>query len=85
VVGFYSPDYNAACGGAMSALPGQPEYKANYLKAQEIFSDQLPAIPLYLNLRLAATRPDMCGFSLDPTAKSEFWNIEEYGYGPLCK
>jgi len=85
VVGFYSPEYDAACGATMSALPGQPEYKASYLKVQEIFSDQLPAIPLYLNLRLAATRPDMCGFSLDPTAKSEFWNIEEYGYGPLCK
>jgi peptide/nickel transport system substrate-binding protein len=85
VVGFYSPEYDAVCAAAMSALPGQPEYQSNYLKVQEIFSDQLPAIPLYLNLRLAATRPDMCGFSLDPTAKSEFWNIEEYGYGPLCK
>jgi peptide/nickel transport system substrate-binding protein len=85
VVGFYSPEYDTACGAAMSALPGQPEYKANYLKVQEIFSDKLPAIPLYLNLRLSATRPDMCGFNLDPTTKSEFWNIEEYGYGPLCK
>jgi hypothetical protein len=36
-------------------------------------------------LKLAATRTDMCGFIMDPTANSEMWNIEEFGYGEYCQ
>jgi peptide/nickel transport system substrate-binding protein len=65
-------------------IPGQPEYEAAHLEAQKIFSEQLPVVPLYLTIKLAATRPDMCGFIMDPSANSEFWNIEEFDYGEGC-
>ena len=51
---------------------------------QEIFASELPVIPLYLRLKLAVTRPDMCGFTLDPTAISEMWNIEAFDFGEDC-
>jgi len=82
--GYASPEYDAACFSALQSLPGQASYDENHLLAQEIFAEDLPVIPLYLRLKLAATRPDMCGFIMDPTANSEMWNIEEFGFGPLC-
>jgi peptide/nickel transport system substrate-binding protein len=82
--GYASAEFDAACDAAIQSLPGQASYDENHLLAQEIFAEDLPVVPLYLRLKLAATRPDMCGFIMDPTANSEMWNIEEFGYGPLC-
>ncbi len=77
--GFSHPAFDAACNAARQSLPGTPEYEQYHHEAQRIFAEQLPVIPLYLRLKLAATRPDLSGFVMDPTAQSEFWNIEEFG------
>jgi peptide/nickel transport system substrate-binding protein len=79
--GFALPEYDAACNQALSTLPGQPEYEQAHLDAQLLFSENLPVVPLFLRLKLAATRPDMCNFVMDPTNNSEFWNVEEFDYG----
>jgi peptide/nickel transport system substrate-binding protein len=84
-VGFANDEYDAACNTALSSLAGQPEYEVAHLQAQKIFAMQLPGVPLYQAIKLAATRPDMCGFIMDPTANSEFWNIEEFDYGEGCE
>ncbi len=82
--GFANEEYDRACNTALGSLPGQPGFEAAHLEAQHIFAEQLPVAPLYLNIKLAATRPDMCGFIMDPTNVSEFWNIEEFDYGEGC-
>ncbi len=79
--GYNNPEYDKVCNAAKQSLPGEPAYDENHLKAQEIFAQDLPVVPLYLRLKLAATRPDMCGFIMDPTNNSEMWNIEEFDYG----
>jgi len=79
--GYSNPEYDKVCNAARQALPGMEAYETNHLKAQEIFGEELPVVPLYLRLKLAATRPDMCGFIMDPTANSEMWNIENFDYG----
>jgi len=79
--GWYFPEYDAACKLALSTLPGQPGYEEAHKEAQRIFAEQLPVVPLFLRLKLAATRPDMCNFVMDPTNNSEFWNVEEFDYG----
>jgi peptide/nickel transport system substrate-binding protein len=83
--GFVDRDFDAACRTALSSLPGQPEHEAAHLEAQRIFAEQLPAIPLFPRITVSATRPDMCGFIMDPTASSELWNIEEFDYGEGCE
>jgi peptide/nickel transport system substrate-binding protein len=83
--GFTNQEYDETCLAAIQSLPGQPEYTENHLSAQEIFADQLPVVPLYLRLKLAATRPDMCNFIMDPTENSEFWNVEEFDYGDCAE
>ncbi|MFQ5615929.1 MAG: ABC transporter substrate-binding protein [Anaerolineales bacterium] len=82
--GYANPEFDAVCNAALQSLPGQASYDENHLAAQVIFADDLPVIPLYLRLKLAATRPDMCNFVMDPTANSEMWNIEEFDYGEGC-
>lgn len=82
--GYSSAEYDAACKAALASLPGQPGYEENHLLAQVIFATDLPVAPLYLRLKLAGTRPDMCNFVMDPTENSDFWNIEEFDYGESC-
>jgi peptide/nickel transport system substrate-binding protein len=82
--GYSNPEYDAICNAALQSLPGQPEYEENHLAAQAIIANDLPVVPLFLRLKLAATRIDMCNFIMDPTANSEMWNIEEFNYGEAC-
>ncbi len=83
--GFANAEYDTVCKTAIGSLPGEPAYKSAHKEAQRLFTENLPVAPLFLRLKLAATRPDMCNFFMDPTANSEMWNIEEFGFGPLCE
>lgn len=84
VTGYKSDAYDAACRAARQALPDESAYGESYRQTQAIFSADLPAIPLYFRLRVAASRPDMCHFDLDPSA-NPLWNIEAFDYGPSCQ
>jgi peptide/nickel transport system substrate-binding protein len=83
--GFNDPAYDDACNLQMQSLPGEDTYLQGVMEAQRIFVDQLPVIPLFLRVKTAAARPDMCGYSLDPGNTTDFWNIEAFDYGPDCK
>jgi peptide/nickel transport system substrate-binding protein len=82
--GFHDPAYDTVCNTQLQSLPGEPAYDQAAKDAQAIFAEQLPVVPLFLRLKLAATRPDMCNFIMDPTANSEMWNIENFDYGTGC-
>lgn len=84
VTGFSNEEYDAACQTAQSSLREDAEYLTSYRQTQIIMAEQLPAIPLYSRLRIAAARPDLCGFDLDPTA-SPLWNVEAFGLGETCQ
>jgi peptide/nickel transport system substrate-binding protein len=83
VTGYRSEDFDAACSRAKRAIPDEGAYLEAYHQTQAIFSSDLPAVPLYLRLRTAAARIDLCSFDLDPTA-DPLWNIEAINYGPGC-
>jgi peptide/nickel transport system substrate-binding protein len=83
--GFNDPTYDAACNQQLQSLPGEAAYTQGVMDAQRIFAEQLPVVPLFLRVKYAAARPDMCGFWLDPTSQSDFWNIEAFDYGEDCK
>lgn len=74
--GYSNPDYDAVCQAALQALPGTQQYEEYHKQAQVIFSEELPAIPLFMWLRVALARPGVLNFTLDSTAQSELWNIE---------
>jgi peptide/nickel transport system substrate-binding protein len=84
VTGFTSPEYDAACHSAALSLSGEAAYADAFHQAQSIFASELPAIPLYYRLKVAATRADVCHFDLDPSANA-LWNIEAFDKGQGCK
>ncbi len=84
VTGYSSAAYDTACHNAHLALPGEQAYSDAYQQAQSIFAEDLPAIPLYYRLRVAASRADVCHFDMDATA-NPMWNIEAFDMGQGCK
>ncbi len=82
--GYSNPAFDVACQAGLQSLPDEPAYAAGYRDTQSIFAEDLPAIPLYWRLKVAAARPDFCNFRLDPTASSALWNVEAYDYGSGC-
>jgi peptide/nickel transport system substrate-binding protein len=81
--GYANPNFDTACQKALQTVSTDPEY-AFHQEAQAIFAADLPSIPLYLRLKVAATRPDLCGFTLDPSSSSPLADIESFDYGEGC-
>ena len=75
--GWSNADFDAACKRALGALPGTDDYTQGHFDAQVIFSQEVPVIPLFLRLKVAAARPEILNFSVDPTQNSEMYNIFE--------
>ena len=84
ISGYKNSNFDTACEQALRSLPGEAEY-ASHQEAQAIFASELPSIPLYVRLKVAASRPDFCGFALDASSNSPLADIESFDYGSLCK
>lgn len=84
VSGFSNPEFDAACQTIRQSLLDEPVHAQAYQQAQAMFSADLPVLPLYWRLEVAAARPDICHFSLDPTASSALWNIDSINSGISC-
>lgn len=83
VSGYKNSQFDSACDKASQTLSTDPEYSFHQ-EAQAIFASDLPSLPLYQRLKVAATRPDFCGFSLDPSSSSPLEDIETFDYGETC-
>ena len=75
--GWSHPAYDEWCRQALTALPGTLEYALAHQNALWIFTEELPVIPLFLRLKVSASRPEVQNFALDPTEPSELWNLFE--------
>jgi peptide/nickel transport system substrate-binding protein len=84
ISGYTSAAYDAACLAARGVLAGEAAYAASYRNTQAIFAEDLPVVPLYWRLKVAAARLDLCNFDLDPSATSDLWNLELFDYGDAC-
>jgi peptide/nickel transport system substrate-binding protein len=84
VSGYSNPDFDGACQAIQQSLSDEPAHAQAFQQAQSIFSGDLPSLPLYWRLEVAAARPDVCHFSLDPTASSALWNIDSIDSGISC-
>jgi peptide/nickel transport system substrate-binding protein len=82
--GYSNPEFDQACQQSQATLPDDPEHRQAHDRAQAIFAEDLPALPLYLRVKLVAARPDICNVSVDPSAESALWNLEAFDYGDGC-
>ncbi len=78
-VGFQNADFDAACNAATQALD-EATKAAEHAKAQAIFTEFLPSLPLFARAKILVTRPGVVGVVMDPTANSEFWNVENFDF-----
>ncbi len=81
---YSNPDFDRACKDMLFAPPESDVQRAAAQQVQRLLLADLPFIPLYPRLKLALTRPDMCGFALDPVAPTEWWGIENWAWGAAC-
>jgi peptide/nickel transport system substrate-binding protein len=84
ISGYTNKDFDTACTQAQQSLPEDAAY-TGHQQAQAIFASELPSIPLYQRLKVAATRPDFCGFALDASATYALADLETFNYGSDCK
>jgi peptide/nickel transport system substrate-binding protein len=84
VSGYISADYDVVCKRALRILPDKPEQKEAFAQVQVLFSNDMPSIPLYQRIKVAASRKDLCNFSLDAFSLNDLWDIEEIDFGPAC-
>lgn len=75
--GWSDEAYDAACNAALAALPGTPEYVGSHQSAVQIFTEELPIIPLFHYLKTAVTQPTVLNFQPDASQPSELWNLAE--------
>ena len=85
VAGYSSAAFDTACQRASLAKSGQEEaYRLAHQEAQRIFNEEIPAIPLYFRLKVIASRPDMCGLTIDVSGRSDLWNLERLDNAESC-
>ncbi len=84
--GLSNAEYDAACQSSLSIRPdGSEAYTQAQKEAQRLFAADLPAVPLYFRIKIALTRPDLCGLSDETSSGSIFWNIEGLDFGENCQ
>lgn len=75
--GWSDVNYDAACASAQAAYVGTDDYVVNHEAALRIFAEQVPVIPLFSHLKVAAASPHVLNFAPDPTQASALWNLFE--------
>lgn len=84
LTGWSNAEFDLACQAASNSLPGEAAHQEQHALAQQIFAEQLPALPLFLPLQLAAARGDFCGFDWAAGA-NPLQGIEGFGYAEWCQ
>jgi peptide/nickel transport system substrate-binding protein len=82
--GYTDPEYDQACENATFSLSDSPQHTLQHFQAQEIFSAELPALPLYFHFNVSVTRPDLCNYTSQSAMDSPLWNLEMLDYGGGC-
>ncbi len=82
VTGFLDDEYDTACLAALQALPGGGEYEASQAEAQRVFSERLPALPLFQRPKVTFVRTTVIGLAPNSTQVSELWNVEQFDLRP---
>jgi peptide/nickel transport system substrate-binding protein len=82
--GYNNPQYDQSCLDALYSLPDMPQHAQKHADAQAIFSEDLPALPLYWHFRVSVARPDFCGIDQQTLAQSIFLDLETFNYGQDC-
>jgi len=82
--GYSNKAFDTLCLQARSTGIDPAVNQSSVASVQKQFTDELPAIPLYFHLKIAATRPDFCGLAMDVSSRSALYGIESFDFGQTC-
>jgi hypothetical protein len=66
-------------------LPDLDQSRQAHYLVQNLFFDELPALPLYWQPKLMAMRPDMCLISIDQEMDYNLSKVELFDYRNSCE
>ncbi len=84
LTGYSNPDYDAACANLLTAGLDETLYNASNEITQTIIANDLPMIPLFYQIKAMAARPDLCGLTMDTSARSALNSIESLILSDTC-
>jgi peptide/nickel transport system substrate-binding protein len=79
--GFSDPAFDQACAAVRGSLPGTQDYQTSRQTALRIFSENMPAFPLYYSTGFTLARADLAGLLTGFSQSSELQNIESFKPG----
>ncbi len=82
--GFSNPQYDQACENALYSLADEAQHQSAHFQAQEIYSTELPSLPLYLHYNVSVANPDLCNYTSGSALDSPLWNLEMLKSGSGC-
>ena len=84
MTGYSNPIYDQACQAYLSAgLDADAANQANTQAMTQLATD-VPMIPLFFDTKVMVSRPDLCGLTLDVSARSGLQDIEKVNVGSAC-
>ena len=85
IAGYSNPEFDLACRTAQTTLPDTPEYLQAQQRAQMVFAQDLPAVPLYWNPEISAYHTDICARPGTMDIQLNLMNIESFAGKDDCR
>lgn len=82
---FMDINYNQACDTILYGPPETQAYDEAVQITQQIFTSEIPAIPLFLRPRFIAFSNSLCGVEIDPLVFTTLWGLEALDSGEACE
>ncbi len=83
-MGYSNSEFDLLCQITRTSPVDTPAYRQASDRAQIIFADDAPLVPLFVRAKWAAFRPDFCGLPAGPALDGLLWNLEAFDYGESC-
>jgi peptide/nickel transport system substrate-binding protein len=84
LTGYSNPAYDSACSTQLSSGLDKDGMLAANTEAMQLLANDLPVLPLYYDIKIMVSRPDLCGLTLDTTSRSGLRGIEALDVGEQC-
>ena len=84
LTGYSNDTYDKACSTQLSSGLDMAGLQAANREAMTLLTNDLPVLPLFYNIKVMVSRPDLCGLTLDSTSRSGLREIESLGIGQDC-
>jgi len=84
ITGYSNAAYDAACSVQLSSGRDKTGMLAANTEAINILANDLPVLPLFYNIKIMVSRPDLCGLTIDSTSRSGLREIEGLDVGEQC-